>query len=74
LSSDGGYADKVLAEQAHMRNVADGRSVPHTAANTPPPRGATPRCGPASARAVMQPAAALGTGASSNAEQVALLR
>jgi hypothetical protein len=25
LSSDGGYADKVLAEQAHMRKVADGR-------------------------------------------------
>jgi soluble lytic murein transglycosylase-like protein len=35
LSSDGGYADKVLAEQAHMRNVADGRAVPHTASNTP---------------------------------------
>lgn len=36
LSSDGGYADKVLAEQAHMRKVTDGRSVPHTVSNTPP--------------------------------------
>jgi hypothetical protein len=36
LSSDGGYADKVLAEQTHMRKVADGRSVPHTVSNTPP--------------------------------------
>ena len=37
LSSDGGYADKVLAEQTHMRKVADGRSVPYMVSNTPPP-------------------------------------
>jgi soluble lytic murein transglycosylase-like protein len=36
LESDGGYVGRVLAEQAHMRGVADGRSVPLTATNTPP--------------------------------------
>jgi len=36
LDSDGGYAAKVMAEQAHMRNVADGRAVPSNATNTPP--------------------------------------
>ncbi len=36
LEGDGGYAAKVMAEQAHMRNVADGRSVPVNASNTPP--------------------------------------
>jgi hypothetical protein len=36
LDSDGGYAAKVMAEQAHMRNVADGRAVPSNASNTPP--------------------------------------
>jgi hypothetical protein len=55
LSSDGGYAAKVLAEQAHMRAVADGRRCrtrpPIAAARCPPMRptapgaagGATPR-------------------------------
>lgn len=37
LDSDGGYADKVLAEQAHMRNVAAGRPVPSNASNQPAP-------------------------------------
>ncbi len=41
LSSDGGYADKVLAEQQHMRNVADGRSVPANAGTRQPTRAAT---------------------------------
>ncbi len=36
LEGDGGYATKVMAEQAHMRNVADGRSVPVNASNNPP--------------------------------------
>jgi len=36
LDSDGGYVGRVLAEQAHMRSVADGRSVPVNASNTPP--------------------------------------
>ncbi len=34
--TDGGYAGRVMAEQAHMRNVADGVSVPVTASNNPP--------------------------------------
>ena len=71
LDHDGGYAARVLMEQAHLRNVADGRPVPHSAGNTPPAAPARPAqaveardlapASPASA-----PAAAL--------EQVALLR
>jgi len=33
--TDGGYAGRVMAEQAHMRNVAEGRSVPINASNAP---------------------------------------
>jgi len=36
LDSDGGYAARVMAEQAHMRNVAAGKKVPLNASNTPP--------------------------------------
>ncbi len=36
LDSDGGYAAKVLAEQALMRSVAEGVSVPINASNQPP--------------------------------------
>ncbi|MDO8419378.1 MAG: lytic transglycosylase domain-containing protein [Rubrivivax sp.] len=36
LDSDGGYAARVMAEQGHMRNVADGKRVPVNASNTPP--------------------------------------
>lgn len=35
LSSDGGYAGRVMVEQANMRNVADGRFVPVNVSNTP---------------------------------------
>ncbi len=38
LESDGGYVGRVLAEQAHMRNVADGKTVPLNASNNPPPQ------------------------------------
>ncbi len=38
IDGDGGYAGRVLAEQAHMRNVAEGRTVPLNASNTPPAR------------------------------------
>jgi hypothetical protein len=34
--ADSGYAARVLAEQAHMRNVADGKRVPLNASNSPP--------------------------------------
>ena len=75
LSSDGGYADKVLAEQAHMRNVADGRAVPHTASNNPAPsRGDDTAVTTPPARAVMQPDSGASAPSVSNAEQVALLR
>ena len=35
LETDGGYVGRVLLEQSHMRNVADGRSVPVNASNFP---------------------------------------
>lgn len=35
LDSDGGYASRVLAEQSHLRAVADGKSVPVNASNQP---------------------------------------
>ncbi len=35
LETDGGYVGRVLMEQAHMRNVAEGRSVPANASNFP---------------------------------------
>ena len=35
LETDGGYVGRVLLEQAHMRNVAEGRSVPANATNFP---------------------------------------
>jgi hypothetical protein len=34
LENDAGYAGRVMAEQGHMRAVADGRSVPLNASNT----------------------------------------
>jgi soluble lytic murein transglycosylase-like protein len=37
LESDGGYAARVLAEQAHLRAVAEGRRVPPTAPNNGSP-------------------------------------
>ena len=37
LDSDGGYAGKVLSEQAYLAAVADGKRVPITAAHNPPP-------------------------------------
>jgi soluble lytic murein transglycosylase-like protein len=37
LSSDGGYAGKVLSEQAYLRAVASGQKVPVNAAHNPPP-------------------------------------
>jgi hypothetical protein len=75
LSSDGGYADKVLAEQALMRNVADGRTVSHTASNNPAPsRGDDTAVTTPPTRAVMQPDIGASAPSTSPAEQVALLR
>lgn len=33
--SDGGYVGRVLAEQSHLRNIADGKGVPVNATNVP---------------------------------------
>lgn len=35
LENDGGYVGRVLAEQVHMRGVADGRKVPANVSNQP---------------------------------------
>ncbi len=67
LDSDGGYAARVMMEQGLMRTVADGRSVPLNASNTPP---ATPRV----TDAVLSTPAAPAASAAAGADQVALLR
>jgi hypothetical protein len=71
LDSDGGYAAKVLAEQAHMRNVAEGRHVPVNASNNPPP---APREALAEPEVQPVPAAAPASVPASRVEQVALAR
>lgn len=65
--SDGGYATRVMAEQAHMRAVADGRQVPLNAPNqaTQPAR-ADNAAAPSPAPSASSTLAAV--------EQVALLR
>jgi len=65
---DGGYAARVMLEQAHMRSVADGRPVPVNATNMAPSaaRTAGPEAQAAPASPASAPARAL--------EQVALLR
>ncbi len=65
LEHDGGYAARVVAEQQHLRNVADGKSVPVNASNQPAP---APR--PAETEAAAPAAPASGAAG----EQVALLR
>lgn len=37
IEGDGGYVGRVLAEQLHLRAVADGKGVPVNASNNPPP-------------------------------------
>jgi soluble lytic murein transglycosylase-like protein len=65
LEHDGGYAARVVAEQQHLRNVADGKNVPVNASNQPAP---APR--PAETEAAAPAAPASGAAG----EQVALLR
>lgn len=43
LPFDGGYANKVLSEQAHLRSVASGKTVALNAPLNRTPMGATPR-------------------------------
>lgn len=66
--NDGGYAARVLAEQAHLRAVADGKTVPLNASNTAPAtsKNAEP---PAAA-----PAEAAAPATDERAQRLALLR
>lgn len=70
LEGDGGYAGRVLAEQAHMRAVADGRNVSLNASNTPPAAAAPPP----PAKEAEAPTLPAVPGSPSAADQVALLR
>jgi len=65
LEGDGGYAGRVLAEQVHMRSVADGKAVPVTAPIVVPPSAPRDAVEPAAGEAAVPPAAD---------DQVALLR
>ena len=66
---DGGYAGRVLAEQGHLRAVADGKPVAVNASNTPP---AAPKA--IEARSPAQPEAPAPAATERRDEQVALLR
>ena len=69
LNSDGGYVGRVLAEAAHMRGVADGKSVPVNALTSV---SAVPATAPAPARKPAEEAEAADKATS--VDQVALLR
>ncbi len=66
LDSDGGYVARVMSEQAHMRSVADGKSVPVNAATII--TTTAPAALPKPAQTVETPEKAIGDA------QVALLR
>jgi soluble lytic murein transglycosylase-like protein len=66
LDGDGGYANRVLAEQNHMRQVTDGRTVSLTVSNQPPAARDAAAKPPTSPTPVATP--------SPTDEQVALLR
>ena len=59
LESDGGYASRVMMEQAHMRNVADGRSVAINASNIAPPAPRPAEAAPSAPVAGLGPVALL---------------
>lgn len=67
LTDDGGYAGKVLAEQAHLKQVAAGRHVPVTA-----PLIAPPSLVPVTAPAAEPPAAEGPTASAASQQRVAL--
>ncbi len=69
---DGGYAARVLLEQNHLRAVADGKSVPLNASNTPP---ATARdAEPPAMMTAPPPAEAAAPESDERAQRLALLR
>lgn len=73
---DGGYAGRVMLEQAHMRAVADGRSVPLNASNQPAPTrdGEAASATTATTATPASTASTTGSAARSGTAQVALLR
>jgi hypothetical protein len=66
--TDGGYAARVMLEQAHLKAVAAGRAVPLNASNTPAPAAMPVKADDVPATPEAQPKAIEG------AERVALLR
>ena len=70
-SEDGGYVGKVLNEQSHLRQVADGRNVAVNASNVPA-RSAAPLALDAVSVPTVAPAA--GASAPAQVERVAMLR
>jgi hypothetical protein len=73
--TDGGYVGRVLAEQVHMRSVADGRSVPVNASNSggaalAPSLKEAQRSAPAASEPGAKPLVPV----AESSEQVALLR
>jgi soluble lytic murein transglycosylase-like protein len=73
LDGDSGYANKVMTEAAHMRNVADGRAVPSNASNSPPAASREAAAGPAELPQAL-PAAAPASTPVPTPERVALAR
>jgi hypothetical protein len=74
LEDDGGYAGKVLAEQAYLRQVAAGRLVPATAPLRAAPLQAAGASATAASDAPAEPAPQQERQEARPAEQVALLR
>ncbi len=75
LDSDGGYAAKVMAEQALMRGVAEGQAVPVNASNSPPSAAREALGDPARPAATRPlPAAAPASATAPEVERVALVR
>ena len=72
LPDDGGYAAKVLAEQAHLRGVASGKPVPPSATLVVAPAATAPA--PTPAAAAEPPVAAPSDEARRPPEQLALAR
>ena len=73
MEHDGGYAARVMLEQSHMRNVADGRAVPVNAPKVPPAAAKAADAGDADEARIAAPAMPA-SAVRSPLEQVALLR
>jgi hypothetical protein len=70
-SEDGGYVGRVLNEQTHLRQVADGRSVSVNASNQAPAAAPAPEAGATATPAV---APTVGAAPSARDQRVAMLR